>query len=659
MESSEKEKFIIENVDVKQAQCVIARYEHSKNAFVMDVGNSENAIDILRVLTGKDKPDGPKVKREDGYEFETQNIIIAISHYHVDHYGALGYIIKHAKEWGIKVEGVLLPRDCGYNLEANKLIQKISGLSPTAMLKKMFGESSLDRMRKEYRTYQDDLTKANELKKASYRMDHEKAAKTFVRRIRRNEQKWKEFLIINALGSKDESKEKYEQLYKTAFGVSIENETDEHIKNLKIALKETNEGRKIAEALQKNSEKDVFNLGPSVKARFIDGKDEELWLFKKGETMEKFLGSKVRIGAVDVEDLENKEDVKENNRSIVFEIELVTKNGNNYYLNPGDLEKAGFKCLDEAGFFMRDGILVLQASHHGHFSGLPSEDILKKLNPRVVLISGLESEYDAGVEKTIEACERIGAAVFRTQEQGNMTIEINQEGLYKVLGAKELRIRKIKENEDKDALELLHNICKINKNILDLSIDDLKKNFRKESGYLRNLLNEKYPEDKFTEKFNDIMYYIEDNFTNTLDDSWNFIKENADLYDDKFAIDKTKTKKFDSSIKDLNTLLVEGRDIEEYTEKQIEEITDTCRKILANIDNDTTRVYLSDELKARMDMKEVKTLLKDFVAYSEDKNLVSSDLLTLKDASQKLLSHINEKEGYIEIDKFEGIIKSK
>lgn len=93
----------------------------------------------------------------------------------------------------------------------------------------------------------------------------------------------------------------------------------------------------------------------------------------------------------------------------------------------GDLETPGETHLLASGMLPR--VDVLKVGHHGSGTST-SEAFLRETKPRAAVISvGRRNRYGHPAEEVLERLKRAGAAVYRTDEQGAITLTISPRGM--------------------------------------------------------------------------------------------------------------------------------------------------------------------------------------------------------------------------------------
>ncbi|MBI5181549.1 MAG: MBL fold metallo-hydrolase [Nitrospirae bacterium] len=124
-----------------------------------------------------------------------------------------------------------------------------------------------------------------------------------------------------------------------------------------------------------------------------------------------------------------------NDRSIVLKISNVAHS----LLFTADIEKGAQKAL-----LKYDGIKsnIIKVPHHGAKSSF-NEDFIKAVNPRIAVISvGYQNRYRHPSPEHIEAYEKIGAKIFRTDRDGAIIVNINDNKI-NIKAYAETRLRRI------------------------------------------------------------------------------------------------------------------------------------------------------------------------------------------------------------------------
>ncbi|WP_255298442.1 DNA internalization-related competence protein ComEC/Rec2 [Brevibacillus dissolubilis] len=100
-----------------------------------------------------------------------------------------------------------------------------------------------------------------------------------------------------------------------------------------------------------------------------------------------------------------------------------------HVLFTGDVEKSGEKSLWEAGLL--SPIDILKVGHHGSNSST-TEDFLAAIRPRAAIISvGYRNRYHHPSPEVISRLERAGTDIYRTDQQGAVTI-VMRDGGYRI-----------------------------------------------------------------------------------------------------------------------------------------------------------------------------------------------------------------------------------
>ncbi len=120
------------------------------------------------------------------------------------------------------------------------------------------------------------------------------------------------------------------------------------------------------------------------------------------------------------EGLEGKSFEDSNNTSIVNKLIF----GENSFLFPGDIYKSAEKeILEKGGIDV--GSDVLKISHHGSKTS-SAEEFIAKVSPEVAVISaGKDNKYGHPSPETLEALEKYGITVLRTDVKGDIKIISN------------------------------------------------------------------------------------------------------------------------------------------------------------------------------------------------------------------------------------------
>ena len=98
-------------------------------------------------------------------------------------------------------------------------------------------------------------------------------------------------------------------------------------------------------------------------------------------------------------------------------------------LLPGDVEEVGEEMLMLSSFELDCDLL--KVPHHGGFSHT-SEEFFERIDPEIAVISvGEENPYGHPARATVDALERMGCMVYRTDQRGDIVIHV-VEGGYRV-----------------------------------------------------------------------------------------------------------------------------------------------------------------------------------------------------------------------------------
>ena len=78
---------------------------------------------------------------------------------------------------------------------------------------------------------------------------------------------------------------------------------------------------------------------------------------------------------------------------------------------------------------------VLKVAHHGS-GGSNSTELLQRIKPRIALIScGANNEYGHPHKRVLRDLQGVGAAVYRTDRQGDLVVTL-QDGRFRVKSEK-------------------------------------------------------------------------------------------------------------------------------------------------------------------------------------------------------------------------------
>jgi len=123
------------------------------------------------------------------------------------------------------------------------------------------------------------------------------------------------------------------------------------------------------------------------------------------------------------ESLEGKSFKDSNNTSIVNKLIF----GENSFLFPGDIYKSAEKEILEKGIDVDSD--VLKISHHGSKTS-SAEEFIAKVSPEVAVISaGKDNKYGHPSPETLEALEKYGINILRTDINGDIKIISNGQNL--------------------------------------------------------------------------------------------------------------------------------------------------------------------------------------------------------------------------------------
>ncbi|HJV44592.1 MAG TPA: DNA internalization-related competence protein ComEC/Rec2 [Bacillota bacterium] len=115
----------------------------------------------------------------------------------------------------------------------------------------------------------------------------------------------------------------------------------------------------------------------------------------------------------------------DNNHSIVLMLQAY----GHRILFTGDLEKEGESNLLAWKQFPTESIDVLKVGHHGSRSSTTAEWV-SSLRPAISILSvGRKNRYGHPHQETLQALEQVESKIYRTDQQGAITIEINKRGL--------------------------------------------------------------------------------------------------------------------------------------------------------------------------------------------------------------------------------------
>ncbi len=161
--------------------------------------------------------------------------------------------------------------------------------------------------------------------------------------------------------------------------------------------------------------KNIANIINSKRIRVIQVKQGDILNIDKGVSLEIFYPTK----DLEYEDLNNNSIVakfKYNRFSILF---------------TGDIEKSEENILNK----YRNNQLksdVIKVAHHGSRTS-SSEEFIKAVNPKIALIGvGINNKFGHPNQEVIERLENINCKIYRTDEMGEITMEVNKAGKVKI-----------------------------------------------------------------------------------------------------------------------------------------------------------------------------------------------------------------------------------
>ncbi|MFC1613473.1 ComEC/Rec2 family competence protein [Patescibacteria group bacterium] len=114
-----------------------------------------------------------------------------------------------------------------------------------------------------------------------------------------------------------------------------------------------------------------------------------------------------------------------NNSSIVLRISYKAKS----FLFTGDIEKEAEEELSELAIIKSD---VLKVAHHGSNTS-STEKFLNMVNPDIAIISLGENNFGMPSLRILKRLERIGAVIYRTDENGDIVIETDGEEIRRLV----------------------------------------------------------------------------------------------------------------------------------------------------------------------------------------------------------------------------------
>ncbi|MBI5043170.1 MAG: DNA internalization-related competence protein ComEC/Rec2 [Nitrospirae bacterium] len=186
--------------------------------------------------------------------------------------------------------------------------------------------------------------------------------------------------------------------------------------------------------LQKMRIKEVWengDKGESIAYRRFAG------LIKKKSVLQKTELSEMKAESRDVKVsvIDSLTGASVNDRSIVLKI----SNGDYSLLFAADIEKGAQEAL-----LKYDGIRsnIIKVPHHGAKSSL-NEDFIKAVSPEIAVVSvGYQNRYKHPFPEHIEAYEKIGAKILRTDREGAILMNINDNRI-NINAYAEMRLKRI------------------------------------------------------------------------------------------------------------------------------------------------------------------------------------------------------------------------
>ena len=112
----------------------------------------------------------------------------------------------------------------------------------------------------------------------------------------------------------------------------------------------------------------------------------------------------------------------ENNNSLVLRID----HGSQSFLFTGDAEKEAESAMVSKGANVKAN--VLKVAHHGSKSS-SSASFLRAVSPQIAVISVGSNSYGHPTSKVIEALQKVGAQVLRTDEVGSIIMKSDGESI--------------------------------------------------------------------------------------------------------------------------------------------------------------------------------------------------------------------------------------
>lgn len=137
----------------------------------------------------------------------------------------------------------------------------------------------------------------------------------------------------------------------------------------------------------------------------------------------------IDVGEGRIEILSNNNDYGDNLNAYSI-VSKITFSGVSYFTG-GDLDGKGLKDLMNSGVDLSSSIF--QAFHHGSANDTNTQELMDNMNPEVVIISvGASNDYGHPHQEVLDYLNRTGKTVYRTDINGNITINIDKAGHYSV-----------------------------------------------------------------------------------------------------------------------------------------------------------------------------------------------------------------------------------
>ena len=96
----------------------------------------------------------------------------------------------------------------------------------------------------------------------------------------------------------------------------------------------------------------------------------------------------------------------------------------------GDIEQLAEQTILQENMNLQS--TILKVAHHGSKTS-STKEFLKVVNPRIALIGvGKDNKYGHPNKEVIEKLERIGTKIYRTDEDGEVSIRVNKKGIVKI-----------------------------------------------------------------------------------------------------------------------------------------------------------------------------------------------------------------------------------